>query len=280
MNVPNLRTGFVRAIASAACCGLLLLSTAGASLARTGRVYQQASTVNVVAAENFYGNIVQQLGGSHVSVTSIISDPNSDPHEYESDAGDAEAINVGDLAGKSEGDNPHLWYNVPYVIQLAGVITTDLEQIDSGNKSDYDAANAKFLSSLGLLQDTISTIKAQYAGTRVAMTEPVIGYMLTLCGLSADDGEFQHAIGEGTDPSPSSVAALESLISKQQIAVLLYNSQTISPITDQVREIAVKAGVPVVPVTETQPPTEPTYQQWMVDQLNAIQQALNSGIGS
>ena len=37
----------------------------------------------MVAAENFYGDIVSQIGGSRVAVTSILSDPNADPHLFE-----------------------------------------------------------------------------------------------------------------------------------------------------------------------------------------------------
>src|ERR1700690_3062066 len=40
-------------------------------------------TLGVVAAENAYGDIVRQIGGAHVSVTSILTDPNADPHLYE-----------------------------------------------------------------------------------------------------------------------------------------------------------------------------------------------------
>ncbi len=59
--------------------------------------------INVVAAENFYGNIVAQLGGEKVNVTSILSDPNVDPHEYESSVDDAKAIAAADLVIENSG---------------------------------------------------------------------------------------------------------------------------------------------------------------------------------
>src|SRR5580704_6357413 len=51
-----------------------------------------SKVLQVVAAENFWGSIVSQIGGSHVQVLSIVSDPNADPHEYESNASDARAV--------------------------------------------------------------------------------------------------------------------------------------------------------------------------------------------
>jgi zinc/manganese transport system substrate-binding protein len=274
-----------------------------------GRIEQASGGVNVVAAENFYGDIISQLGAGHVNVTSILSDPNADPHEYESDTNDAKAIagaqlviengvgyddfmdklmsaspsnnrvvvNVGNLVGKSEGDNPHLWYNVDYVTSAAAAFTAALKQVDPGNSADYDSANAKFLSSLQLLRDTMATIKAQYAGSRVAQTEPVAGYMMSNLGISVDDGDFQHAIEEGTDPPPQAVAGIQAQIKNKQVSALLYNVQTISDVTQELQNIAHQSGVPIVPVSETLPPSEANYQQWMIDQLNVLSKALATG---
>src|SRR5438105_4092001 len=147
---------------------------------------QAAGSVNVVAAENFYGDIVHQLGGSHVNVTSILSDPSADPHEYESDVGDAKAD----------------------------------------------------------------------AGYRVAQTEPVAGYMMSALGISVDEGDFQHAIEEGNDPPAQLVASIQAQIKNKQVTALLYNLQTTSDVTDQLRQLAQQSGIPVVPVTETLPPNE------------------------
>ena len=113
----------------------------------------QSGRVAVVAAENFYGNIVGQIAGDHVALTSIISDPNVDPHEYESSTRDAVAvakaqlvvmngvdydnlmdhllaaspnpsrkvINVAVLTGHKSGDNPHLWYDPATMPKVAAV---------------------------------------------------------------------------------------------------------------------------------------------------------------
>ena len=52
-----------------------------------GRRQAAGRTIRVVAAENFWGSIASQLGGDHVTVTSIITNPDTDPHDYEPTAG-------------------------------------------------------------------------------------------------------------------------------------------------------------------------------------------------
>ncbi|MGO8923345.1 MAG: metal ABC transporter solute-binding protein, Zn/Mn family, partial [Xanthobacteraceae bacterium] len=39
--------------------------------------------IEVVAAEDFYGNVAQQIGGDRVSVVSVLSNPDQDPHLFE-----------------------------------------------------------------------------------------------------------------------------------------------------------------------------------------------------
>jgi zinc/manganese transport system substrate-binding protein len=314
MHVRGIRrtVGSLAIVALTAGVWLKAGSASAGPLAEAGHVAQASAPVAVVAAENFYGDIAQQLGGNHVNVTSILSDPSADPHEYESDPNDARAVagaqlviengvgydsfmeklmsaspsssrtvvNAGTIVGRGEGENPHLWYNLNYVTQIAAVITADLKQVDPADAADFDSKHDQFISGLSLLQDTMATIKAQYAGTRVAQTEPVAGYMMTNLGISVDDGDFQHAIEEGTDPSPLAVATIQAQIKNKQVALLLYNVQTVSPVTETLRNLAKASHVPVVGVSETLPPSEGSYQQWMVDQLNQLQQALAAGTGS
>ena len=282
-------------------CAALLAACGGGSSAPAGAT----GAVKVVAAENFYGDMVQQLGGSHVSVTSIISDPNADPHEYESSTPDAKAIaaaqlvvengvgydgfmdkllsaspnanrtvvNVGTLAGKKEGDNPHLWYNVDWMSQLSDDITAVLQQTDPNDQNDYNTLNAHFKTTLQPIRDQISSIKEKYAGTHLTQTEPVFGYMGDALGLQVDDGTFQHAIEEGTDPSPQDVAQIQNEITTHQVKAVLYNSQTTSPTTETIKSLANQQKVPIVGVSETEPKGQ-NYQQWMLSQLQNLQKAL------
>lgn len=264
-----------------------------------------ANGVDVVAAENFYGDLVQQLGGPRVNVTSIITDPNADPHEYESSSRDAKAIaasrlliengigydsfmekllsaapkservviNVGDLAGKKEGDNPHIWYSAETMSQVADRVTTALQQLDPAGQADYAGRNQRFKASLQPLSDRIAATRSKYQGAHLTQTEPVFGYMGEALGLQIDDGDFQHAIEEGNDPSPQSVAEINQAITSHAVKALLYNSQTTSAATTNVKNLAMKNGVPIVGVSETEPSGK-GYQLWMLSQLNDLQKAL------
>jgi zinc/manganese transport system substrate-binding protein len=290
---------------SALLAGLLALALAACGGSGSIAATPAGARVNVVAAENFYGDITQQLGGPAVHVTSIISDPNTDPHEYESSSTDARAIsaanlviengvgydgfmnkllsaspnknrlviNSGDLLDKKEGDNPHVWYDVAGVEQIADRITQDLQQLDPPASADFATRNQRFKASLQPLLDRMSAMKGRYAGTHLTQTEPVFGYMGEALGLQVDDGEFQHAIEEGTDPSPQSVTAIQQEIRTHTVKALLYNSQTTSPITTQLTSLAGQSNVPVVGVSETEPP-KLTYQSWMLSEVDALQKAL------
>ncbi|MGI8553073.1 MAG: metal ABC transporter solute-binding protein, Zn/Mn family [Dehalococcoidia bacterium] len=261
--------------------------------------------IKVVAVENFYGDIVHQLGGSHVDVTIIISDPNADPHEYESSSDNAKAIaaaklvvengvgydtfidkllaaspnqgraviNAGALLGKKEGDNPHVWYSVAAVAQIADRITSALEQIDAANQTEFASRNGDFKSTLQPISNKISAMKATYGGSHLTQTEPVFGYMGDDLGLKIDDGEYQHAVEEGTDPSPQSVAAINRELTNHEVKALLYNSQTSTPATKKLRDLATQKKVPIVGVSELEPKGK-TYQQWMLSQLDTLQKAL------
>lgn len=266
--------------------------------------------LSVVAAENFWGNITSQLGGSHVHVTSIISDPTADPHLYESNAQNASAVSAADMVivngvgyddfmskllngssntsrqvltaadilGVTGNDvNPHLWYDIPKVELVADRIAASLEAKDPAHKADYEHNLQTFKESLQPLLDSIATIKRQYPNAPVAYTEPVPGYILAAAGLDVKTPEgFAKSIEDGTDPSPADSQTMASLMTNKRVKVLLYNAQATSPITEHVKELAKQAGIPVIGVTETLPAQEKTYQSWQEDQLNALLKALQS----
>ena len=265
------------------------------------------STLSVVAAENVYGDIVEQIGGAHVSVTSILSDPNADPHLYEpgtrnglavataklviqnglgydafmtrlenaSPSNKRTVITIADLLGiHGNNANPHLWYDVPKLNRIAAAIAAGLEQADPSHAAAYRNGLARFTSSLAPLKREVARIKASFAGTPVAYTEPVPGYLTTSAGLRnlAPDA-FTRAIEDGSEPTPQAVAAMIALATGHKIKVLLYNSQTVSPITQRIHDVAAKAGIPVVAVTETLPPHR-SFQQWQLTQATQLYAAL------
>ena len=259
-----------------------------------------------VAAENVYGDIVSQIAGDHVRVTSIISDPNVDPHEYEITPRDAAAVAnarlviqnglgydafidrlvaaspnpqrtlivVSELTGHVTGDNVHLWYDPAAIPKVAQAVLDALVRIDPGSATSYSNRYKAFQASLAPLNRAIAAINAQYGGAPVACTEPVFGYMAAALGLNVlTPLSFQKAVEEGEDPPASALAQMEDQLRQHQVKVLLYNTQTVSPITTRVQQLAKSVGVPVVGVSETKPPGK-TFQQWMLSQLEPLRLAL------
>ncbi|AOI66479.1 cation ABC transporter substrate-binding protein [Burkholderia territorii] len=284
-----------------------LFAAALAALSIAAPAFAQAATVNVVAAENFYGDVVSQIGGRHVAVTSILSNPDQDPHLFEASPKTARALQhaqvviyngadydpwmvkllgaskqakrativVADLVGKKAGDNPHLWYDPATMPAAARAIAAELGRADPANKADYDANLQKFVASLKPIDDKVAALRAQYKGVPVTATEPVFGYMSDAIGLDMRNQRFQLATMNDTEASAQDVAAFENDLRKKQVRVLIYNSQAEAPMTKRLLKIAREGGVPSVSVTETQPAGK-TFQQWMAGQLDALAAALSA----
>jgi len=264
--------------------------------------------VKVVAGENFWGNIAAQIGGPHVQVTSILSSPAADPHLYESDVASALAVaqarlviangagyddfmsqllratvNAGRVAlsvqavlGAYGPDvNPHFWYDIPRVQQVAAAIEAALARLDPTDATVFAGNLAAFDASLRPVEAVIASIRRRYPGAPVAYTERVPGYLLQAAGLTVvTPPGFAAAIENGNDPSPGDTAQMFQLITERKAKVLLYNAQATSPVTQQVRALARQSGIPVVPVTETMPPSFGSYQAWQLAQATALLDAL------
>ena len=269
-------------------------------------VSEKPSGIQVVAAENTYGDLFQQIGGLHVHVLSIISDPNVDPHEYESNVDDARQIADADVVIENGGgyddwmdklmattqnskrlvirtfdivpthlkENEHVWYNPDNVIVISQKILDTLKQKDPNDGAEFDANFAALKSDVQKLDARLSDLKAKFDKTPIALTETIFLYQSELIGLNVlTPWAFEKAIAEGNDPSPSDAILAERQISSRQAKILVYNMQTVTPITTKLQEEARVLNIPVVPVTETMPPGE-HYQSWMSKQLDALELAL------
>jgi zinc/manganese transport system substrate-binding protein len=286
---------------------IVLALSCGLLAACGGPTTNAGSGLAVVAAENVYGDMAQQIGGSHVRVTSILSDPRADPHLFEPGSSNGLAVataavviqnglgydafmtrlenaapnakrsvlTIADVLGVHGRDaNPHLWYDVPALGRIAHAIAAALEHADPAHSSAYRAGLTRFNAGLGPLRREVAHIRASFGGSTVAYTEPVPGYLIDAAGLkNLAPSSFTRAIEQGTEPSPQAVAAMNALMTKRRVKVLLYNSQAVSPITLRVRAAAARAHIPIVGVTETLPPHR-SFQQWQLAQARQLAAAL------
>ena len=271
--------------------------------------FSKSRIIQVVAGENFWGSIVSQLGGIHVSVLSVVSDPNADPHEYETNTSNARAfananyvilndagydswgdkllsananpnqkvLRVADLLGKKEGDNPHFWYNPAYVNQVTTQMESDLIKIDPSNANYYKTQYAELQTAFASYQNRITSIKKQFGGTKVAATEDIFAYLADASGLDLiSPPKFIQAVAEGNDPSAASVVIFQEQLKSRAPQVLVYNQQTVTPITENMKKLAADNGIPVIGVTETIQPPDTSFQDWMNAELITLQNALNA----
>jgi zinc/manganese transport system substrate-binding protein len=269
--------------------------------------------LKIVAAESFWGSIAEQLGGQYVDVTSLITNPNTDPHDFEPKPSDARTVadaryvilngagydpwmqslidanptegrkilNVGDLVGKKSGDNPHLWYDPSFVDAVVERIAHDLSTLDLARAATIVQRQQQFIDTdLKPYHDLITGIKASYSGTPIGSTESIFVYMSEALGLDLiTPTGYMDAISEGNDVAAADKATVDRQITDKRIAVLVYNAQNATPDTEAVKQKATANGIPVVGITETLNPRDATFQAWQVQQLSDLKRALATGMG-
>jgi zinc/manganese transport system substrate-binding protein len=263
--------------------------------------------IGVVAAENFYGDVARRIGGDRVVVSSVLNNPDQDPHLFETTpavvrkVADARivilnganydpwmqklldaaprsrrtVISVAAIVGRATGDNPHLWYDPATMPAVAKAVAEALANTDPAHKAEYEMQLQSFLTSLRPLDHKIADMRAKYSGIAVTATEPVFGYMANAIGLTVRNERFQMAVMNDTEPAARDLAAFENDLRNANVNVLLHNKQVMSSLANRLINIAQRANVPVVGITETAP-ANVSYVDWMLAQLGELEQALQS----
>ncbi|HTD50176.1 MAG TPA: zinc ABC transporter substrate-binding protein [Acidimicrobiia bacterium] len=289
--------------------GLCACSTASGS---SGSARAAGRVVQVVAAENFWGSIATQVGGAHAQVSSIISNPNTDPHVYEPTAADARTVagaqlviengigydpwvtkflaadsanptvlSVGGLLGVPDGANPHRWYNPTDVQAVIGQLVRDLQKLDPADRAYFAAQATRFNTvSLAKYHAAIAAINAGYHGVKVGASESIFAMLAPALGINLiTPSSFLKAISEGTDVSAADKQTIDNQINAHEIKVYVYNSQNVTPdVQAQLAEVKAQR-IPYATITETLVPPSATYQDWQTTQLLGIQAALAKAVG-
>ncbi|WP_329477501.1 zinc ABC transporter substrate-binding protein [Kribbella sp. NBC_01484] len=301
---------FVRRLSGLALAVTTVMAAAACSTAAPEVADSSTSgrTIQVVAAENFWGSIASQLGGDHVKVTNIISNPDADPHDYEPTAADARTVagaqytivngigydawadkllsanptdgrtdlTIGDLVGIQAGGNPHRWYSPGDVHKVIEKITSDYKSLDPADAADFDALKTTYeTKTLARYNQLISDIRTKYAGTPIGASESIVSPLADGLGLKMlTPDSFLSAISEGTDPTARDKSLIDQQIAGKQIKIYVYNSQNSTPDVQTQVKAAEAKGIPVATVTETPTPAGVSFQDWQVRQLEGLEQAL------
>jgi zinc/manganese transport system substrate-binding protein len=297
---------------------VLLLVVGAACVAGCDKSDPSAGTaaggrLKVVAAENFWGSIAAQLGGERVSVSNIIVNPSTDPHSYEPSAADArtmagaklaivngigydnwapkllaasslagrKVLNVGQLLGLRDGDNPHQWYSPASVRRVIAQVVADYDRLDPSGAAYYAQRERTFetvaLASYNRLR---AQIRTRYADTPVGYSESIFRPLGEDLGLRLlTPYSFAKAVAEGTDVTAQDKEVVDRQARDRQIKVWVFNSQNVTPDVQRVNELAKAAGIPIATVTETLDPAAVTFEQWQVAELEGLLRALREATG-
>ena len=292
---------------------LLAACSSSGSTSATGATSGGGTKVQVVAAENFWGSIASQLGGVHAQVTSIITNPNTDPHDYEPTAADGRTIaeaqyviengvgydpwvpklvaanqtsgqkvlDVGDLLGLKDGDNPHRWYFPDNVQRVIDQITAEYKKLDPADAAYFDQQKQQFeTTGLARYHQLIADIKAKYSGTPVGASESIFQGIAQATGLDLiTPYSYLKAISEGTDPTAADKSTVDAQINDNQIKVWVFNSQNSTPDIQALTTEAKSHHIPVTTITETLSPAGATFQAWQSAQLQNLENALAQATG-
>lgn len=303
----------VAALATLALAGCSTSAPTGGAGAPAGGASPGGGKVQVVAAENFWGSIATQLGGDHATVTSIITNPDADPHDYEPTPADGREIataqyvvvnNVGydpwaqklidanpapsraelsvqAVAGLPDDGNPHQWYSQATVEKVADQMTADFKKIDPADAAYFDQQRQAFeTQALGRYNQLINDIRTRYAGTPIGASESIVAPLAESTGLDLiTPASLLEAVSEGNDPTAADKATTDAQITGKKIKLYVYNSQNTTPDVQAELAEAKAAGIPVATVTETLVPATASFQDWQAGQLQTIEQALANGTG-
>lgn len=255
--------------------------------------------IQVVASVDFYGEAAKAVLGNHGKVTSIIDNPNLDPHDYEPTAkvaknvaksdlvlyngigydswmkklaknGKVKQVRVGeDILNKKDGDNPHLWYSTKTMPAVANYLAEEFGKIEPSHKKEFEANAKKYIASLKPIQTTVDELKANSDNKLADVSEPVFDYSLQELGYRKNNNHFSKSVEDGTDPSPKDIKAMQDDIKSKKISFFVQNTQATDKTVDSLVSLAKENDVPVLKVTETMPKGQ-NYKQWMLSQYNQL----------
>lgn len=295
----------------AAVVALATVLFCGAGLTGCGSADRTAASgkPSVVASTDVWGSVAQAVAGDDARVTSVVTG-SADPHSFSpaahtvADVEDAalvvfngggydawveevlsghrniaavDAYSLLDPAAVGEAlpANEHVFYELNTAKAVAGRIADRLAEVDPAHATEYRSRADDFGRQAQRVLEQEHAMKTEFPGAAVVATEPVAHYLMLAAGLAdKTPAGFSNAVEQDTDPAPADIATVLDLISRREVAALIFNEQTMTGATRQIRDAADAAGVPVVEVTETLPGTSEDYLAWQAATAARLNSAL------
>lgn len=263
----------------------------------------QGSAINVVSSINQWGSLAKEIGGSKVKVTSILSNPNVEAHEFEPKANDvaqfsktdvtiyngadydpwaakaakgtkATVIDVAEEAGIKEGGNPHIWFMAKARETAAKKLAEAFKKARPSDSAYFDSQYNAWKKSEEKFTQAAAEAKKSIEGKKYAATESVASYLASDLGLEdSTPSGYANAAANESEPSANDIKEFTDILSQKKVSFLFVNDQETDSTTETITKAADSAKVPIVHITESMPSQYSTLSEWMIGITKQVTEA-------
>lgn len=301
----------VTGIAAILATGMLMASSAcgtgGGSQSEQPSAKEPTGPITVVASINQWGSLAEQIGGTDVNVTSILSSTNVDAHDFEPKTSDvaklqkaqiivsngagydswatksvgrnSTIVSAAETVGAMEGDNPHLWFSKDARNGMATELTEAFSKALPVKKKAFQSRLKAWQKEEKAIEKSMGEFAANHKNATYGATEAVAYYLMSDMGFQDDTPKgFARSAASGGEPAPADLQEFQSLIESQGISVLVNNTQESSDATNMLTGTAGRAGVPVFDVSEQMPQAYTTLTDWIADLVARLDKTVSPAI--
>ena len=265
---------------------------------------------SIVAVSNVWGSVAQAVAGDNDTVTSIITSPDQDPHDYQATAKDKlafskatvvivngggyddwaeklamsvdskpqvlDAVKVSGLKKEGEEEfNEHVFYSLNTAEKMANQIKDILVKAQPDRSKDFEANTEKFLGQIKDLKDRAQKFGAEHKDVKAIATEPVTGYLMEDMGIkNITPEEFIEQSESDAGPSADVTNETVKLLAGKQANLLVLNGQTEDAVSKKLEAAAKSAGIPIAPVYETFPEGVNDFPSFIGGAIDSIEKAM------
>ena len=290
----------IRNFITTAICTALVLAVAACGSTNDSARHAQNGTLAVTASINQWGTLAKELGGDLVTVDSIINSTNVEAHDYEPTTADVKRlctsavtivngadydawalktatngngtiVNAAQAGGKTDGDNPHVWFSAKVRTATADAITNAYRKAMPAKADEFAKLNRAWHNQETELEERIAKTKEATEGMSYGATESVARYLADDLGMiDRTPAGYTRAVTNDSEPTPGDITQFVSTLNSRRVTMLILNPQEANDMTKQLTDTAKQADVPVVEISEQMPDEYDSLLDWMSALVSAI----------
>lgn len=280
---------------------------AGCGVARSES--NASGKLRVAVSINQWSSIARDIGGDHVELTTILTNPNVDAHGFEPQVADVAALDTADIemvngagydewatrsvrksgeilvsaaqsAGVHVGQNPHLWFNAHARTMMARNYTAALTRLRPSARQYFDHRYHQWLVREQKLENRMNALRrTTEAGSQpdYVASEAVAWYLARDIGLhDITPTGYTQAIQNDSEPAPSDLASFRHLLASHRARLMILNTQEENSMTRSLETAAQQSRTPIIRLTESMPPRYSDLLTWMNSLVTQFEDAVKS----